>query len=443
VSREPASGGRPFRQAGWGWLLAAALPLAALAGGCNPPQAAKSNKPAEVVVTTPVTAKVVDYQDFTGRLDAFRTVDIRARVGGYIVEAPFQEGTQVAPGDVLFAIDSQPYKADLDQAEANLNLAIADRRLQEANATRAATMLRSRSIGREEYDQILAARDKARANVRAVEAARFRASVFLGYTKVSAPPLPSSGASYPGPRWRVSRRYVDPGNLVKADDTLLTSLVSDDVLYGYFDVDERTYLDLQGWMRRKSAHLLPVLMRLANEDEFTHPGEVDFVDNRLNGNTGTIRMRGVFPNGDGRLKPGLFVRVRLPTGDPKDRLLIPDEALQNDQGRKCVYVVDAQNTVQYRRVEIGQAIAGLRVIETGLAPGERVIISGQQRAKTNAEVEVKTEQPPKPPAVPLLKLLGRKPSGAGPRRRAAVKGPGAPPTSPVSQNADRTERAGK
>ena len=199
---------------------------------------------------------------------------------------------------------------------------------------------------------------------------------------------------------RISRRYVDPGNLVKANETILTTLVADDTVYAYFDVDERTYLDLvgEGPAGTSSAQLkekkIPVLMRLANAEDFTHTGYVDFLDNRLNGNTGTIRMRGVFANPRGTLKAGLFVRVRLPLGRPHPALLIPDEALQSDQGRKYVYVVKSvteqkddgtqqtRDIVEYRLVTIGQAIKGLREIKEakrdeagkiveGLVEGER------------------------------------------------------------------------
>jgi RND family efflux transporter MFP subunit len=372
-----------------------------LATGCDRGTPAKQDKTVEVVVTTPITDEVIDYQDFTGRLDAFRTVEIRARVTGYVDEAPFKEGDLVKKGDLLFLIDSRTYNADLALAKANLTQASADRNLQEMNLVRARRLIASRTIGKEEYDQIRANREKTEATVGAMEATRDRASLYVEYTKVIAP---LSG--------RISRRVVDPGNLVKADDTLLTTIVSDDTVYAYFDVDERTYLDLVDVKPSASTASgsppdlkFPVLMRLANEEEFTHPGVVDFVDNRLNGNTGTIRMRGVFPNRRGILKSGLFVRVRLPIGSPYKALVIPDEALQSDQGKKFLYVVDADNKVQYRSVKLGQAIHGLRVIKEGLKKGERVIISGMQRVRPEAQVRPKMQAPPKPTGSPLGKLL--------------------------------------
>jgi RND family efflux transporter MFP subunit len=379
---------------------AAALLAAALAAGCGARAAAKADKTVEVVVTTPITDSVLDYQDFTGRLDAFRTVEVRARVAGYVDEAPFKEGDSVRKGDVLFRIDPRTYRADLNQAEANLKLAVAEQQLQELTSRRARRLFALRTMGKEEFDQIMASREKAAATVGAMEAARDRAVVYLDYTKVTAP---LNG--------RVSRRNVDPGNLVKADDTLLTTLVADDPVYAYFDVDERTYLDLVGERpsatssARLSRLQFPVLMRVANEEEFTRSGTVDFLDNRLNGNTGTIRMRGVFANPRGVFKSGLFVRIRLPIGSPYEALLIPDEALQSDQGKKFVYVVNGEGKVEYRSVKLGQAIHGLRVIKEGLKGGERVIVQGQQRARPQMQVQVKMQAPPKPPEASLRKLL--------------------------------------
>jgi RND family efflux transporter MFP subunit len=408
-------------------LAAPALLLAVLLAGCTR-SPGRPSKTIEVVVTTPISDEVLDYQDFTGRLDALFTVDLRARVAGYVDAAPFKEGDTVKKGDVLFRIDPRTYKADLAQAEANVKLAIADRILQELNSARARQLLGTRAMGREEYDQIVGAREKAKANVLATEAARDRAAVYLSYTDVTAP---MSG--------RISRRYVDPGNLIKADETMLTTIVADGKVYAYFDVDERTYLDLVGEGPSPSSAVrltdlkFPVLMRLANEEEYVHRGHVDFLDNRLNGNTGTIRMRGVFENPRGILKSGLFVRIRLPVGHSYRALLVPDEALQNDQGRKVVYVVkkvqetnedgteEKKDVVEYRSVKIGQAIQGLRVIKEGLKAGERVIVTGMQRAKSKDQVQVKVQPPPKAPGSPLLKLLKLRASEASPKPQAAKR----------------------
>jgi RND family efflux transporter MFP subunit len=230
----------------------------------------------------------------------------------------------------------------------------------------------------------------------------------VDYTRVIAP---QTG--------RISRRFVDPGNLVNADSTILTTIMSENPMYAYFDVDERTYLNLvesdapsqNAWM---AGLQFPVLMRLANEEEFKRSGIIDFIDNRVNVTTGTVRMRGVFDNPKGVLKSGLFVRIRLPIGKPYAALLIPDEALQSDQGRKYVWVVNKDNVVEYRPVKLGQAIHELRVIKApdkgqeaneGLAKGDRVIVSGMQRVRPGMQVQSTFQEPPKPPDSPLGRLL--------------------------------------
>jgi RND family efflux transporter MFP subunit len=385
------------------WL---AVPLAVvLAAGCERSHSAPGRPKIEVIVTTPITDKVTDYQDFTGRLDALKTVDIRARVSGYITKAPFKEGDEVHEGDLLFEIDPRTYVADRNQAEANLKLAEADSKLQQRNAIRAQRMRRDQAMSQEDYDTVAATAEKAKATVKSTEAARDRAQLYVEYTRVTAP---WSG--------RISRRLVDPGNLVNADNTILTTMVTEDPLYAYFDVDERTYLDLvdsakSGQSSWFEGLQFPVLMSLANEaNKFEHAGTVNFVDNRVNASTGTIRMRGVFPNPNKALKPNLFARIRLPIGNPYNAILISDEAILSDQGRKYVYVVNYNKDedlyeVVYRPVTIGQEVQGLRVIKEGLALGERVIVSGMQRVKPNDKVRIREQPPPKPPESSLSRFL--------------------------------------
>jgi multidrug efflux system membrane fusion protein len=396
--------------------VAAVVVVSAAAGGCHHAAPAKMSKIAEVVVTTPVMDEVTDYQDFTGRMDALKTVDIRPRVSGYITEAPFVEGDIVKEGDLLFQIDPRPYQAEVNQAKANLKLAEADLKLQKQLTARALEVVRSGGVTPQDIDQLIAASEKASANVGAMKAALERAELNLEFTHVKAPPLrDDQGRPLVG---RISRRMVDPGNLVNADQTVLTTLVSIDPMYAYFDVDERTYLELAEATRRQghswfSVLRFPVLMRLANEDEFHTKGYVNFLDNRLNANTGTVRMRGVFANPNDVLKPGLFVRIRLPLGVPYKAILVPDEALLSDQGRKYVYVVKKDKNdkgeeidkVEYRSVEIGQALQGLRVIKKGVHEGERVIVSGMQRVRPGAVVQAKMQEPPPPPQSPLTQIL--------------------------------------
>ncbi len=394
------------------WLGAGAVLAAALAAGCTHAPPAKTAKPVEVVVTTPVADRVTDYQDFTGRLEAIKTVDIRARVSGYVTEVPFKEGDRVKEGDLLFQIDQRTYQADYNLAVANYKQAVAEQDLQEKNIARAKKLRGTGAMTLEEVDQIEGAMEKAKAAVGAAAASRDRAKLYVDYTRVTSPVT-----------GRVSRRFVDPGNLVNQDQTLLTTIVTEDPMYAYFDVDERTYLDLVGaapgdrstWMADKK---YPVWVRLANEDAYTHAGTVDFVDNRLAGNTGTIRLRGVFANPNHLFKPGLFVRVRLPIGQSYQALLIPDEALLSDQGRKYVYVVNAQNAVEYRAVEPGQAVQGLRVIKKGIAAGDRVIVSGMQRVKPEAPVQPTVQAPPKPPSASGKQMTYDPPAGGGGRTAA-------------------------
>ncbi|HEV3078455.1 MAG TPA: efflux RND transporter periplasmic adaptor subunit [Gemmataceae bacterium] len=390
------------------WWASRILPMMVLGlglfGGCNnaSPQGT-SKKVVAVTATTPVTGEVTDYQDFTGRLDALKTVDIRARVSGFIMTAPFKEGDMVHEGDLLFQIDRRTYQATLNQTEANLRQAIADRNLQERNTSRARRMIESRSIAQEDYDTTLATYEKSKATVGSMEAARDMARLYLDFTQVTAP---LSG--------RISRRLVDPGNLIIADTTPLTTIVSDNPLYAYFDVDERTYLDLMDTASAGHASWLtelqfPVMMRLANEEQFSRSGKVNFVDNRVNATTGTIRMRGVFDNPTGVLKSGLFVRIRLPIGKPYQAIMVPGAALARDQGRWYAYVVNGKHEVERRDVELGQEIQGLQVIKKGLSRTERVIISGMQRVKPGAPVEETMQPPPKAPASPLARLVNALP----------------------------------
>ena len=326
---------------------------------------------------------------------------------------PFKEGDLVKEGDLLFQIDIRPYQADLNQTDANLKVSIADRNLMEKNAKRARGLLANSSISREDYDTAEASWEKSVAAVGRAQAARDRAKLYMDYTHVIAP---VSG--------RISRRFVDPGNLINADNTILTTIVTENPMYAYFDVDERTYLDLleaiapgqKTWIEGLK---LPVLMRLANEADFSKDriGVVDFVDNRVVATTGTVRMRGVFDNPKGTLKAGLFVRIRLPIGGAYSALLIPDEAIQSDQERKYVWIVNAKNEVEYRSVKLGQSLGELRAIKApeagkegkeGLAEGERFVVSGMQRVRKGTAVDAELQPPPASPGSPLVRLLAQR-----------------------------------
>jgi RND family efflux transporter MFP subunit len=438
---------RPYLGLGAALALAAAL----LTAGCHPAAEKPKPKPPAVTVTPAITGEVTDYQDFTGRLDAFLSVDVRSRVSGYITEAPFKEGDAVKEGDLLFQIDERPYKAQLTAAEAQVTAAIAQIAVSESNlelahvtydrAMRAGTAAAplERDQLRAQQQAMEASLNLSKANLGTAKANRDTAKLNYEWTKVTAP---ISG--------RVSRRNVDPGNLVNADNTILTTVVQDDRMYCYFDVDERTYLGLVGGpSRAKGAWLFglkyPVLMRLATEEEYTHVGTINFLDNRLNGNSGTIRMRGLFENPGGAFKSGLFARVRLPIGAPYKAVLVPDEAIVPDQDHKCVYVVSKkqdektgkeQFIAEYRRVTTGQALHGLRVIKEGLAEGERVVVIGTQRVRVGQPItpeDLAKEKQPKAPESPLTKLLlGYRPILEGaPRAAAGAKAKAARPAGKV------------
>jgi RND family efflux transporter MFP subunit len=407
--------------------LCPALAVLILSGlaGCNAAASrAPDKKAVEVVVTVPIGSEVADYQDFTGRLDGLKTVDIRARSSGFILSAPFKEGDMVHEGDVLFLIDPTTYRADFNLAEANVRLAVADHNLMEKNAVRARTLIKSNAMAQEDYETAIAALEKSQATVAAMGATRDRAKEFLEYTRVIAP---WSG--------RISRRLVDPGNLVNADNTILTTLVKDDQLYAYFDVDERTYLELGGKVTTGTSQAttnveFPVLLRLANEEQFTRTGVVNFVDNRVLANTGTIRMRAVLDNPGGALRAGLFVRVRLPIGQAYTALLVPDEAVLSDQGRKYVYSINDKDEVVYRKVTLGQEIKGMRVIRDGLNKEDKVLISGMQRVRAGVQVHATMQDPPKVPESPLGALLKNQHAAKPIEKPAAAKAVPAAETKP-------------
>jgi multidrug efflux system membrane fusion protein len=365
---------------------------AAAVAGCNDDRpAAKKAAPPIVTVTQPVERDITEHEDFTGRTDAVYTVDVRARVSGYLEKVSFKDGDEVKEGDVLFQIDPRQYEADLARNEATVTQAEAHARRLEADYQRAVKLYARGGIGREEYDRITGDRDEAEAAVGIARAARDLAKLNVQWTKVLAP---ITG--------RLSRRLVDPGNLVKADDTIMTNIVSQDIMYVYFDIDERTLLRLrrlirEGKIKSRTETEVPIHVELADEAGYPHKGVIDFSDNKIDPSTGTLRVRGKIDNPRPRvLSPGLFVRVQLPIGNPHRALMVPEQALGTDQGRKFVYVVDRDRKVLYRTVKVGPLEEGYRVVVDGLKPGERVILSGVQRVKPGIEVNPKPYNGPLP-----------------------------------------------
>ncbi len=366
--------------AGSGCTKSAVPSTAGTAGPPSPPP------PPEVLFELPSLGEVTDYEDFTGRTVANKTIEIRARVTGYIDKINFKEleGRDVEEGSVLFEIDPRPYEAEVARADANLLQATTRLKRVELDYERARKTVATRTITQEQFDQVAGDRAEAKAQVAIMQANLDLAKLNLAYCEVRAP---ISG--------RVSRTQLDQGNLVRADETVLATIVAMDPMYGYFELDERTLLKLrrsadeQGAIDTRNEKSVPVKMALADEEGYPHDGVVNYFDNQLDPSTGTMQARGIFNNGDRMLAPGMFVRVRLPIGDPYRALLLSEQALGTDQGQKFVYVVDDQNKVQYRRVDVGKLQKGKRVVLGGISEGDRVVVSGLQRLRPGAEVNAR------------------------------------------------------
>jgi RND family efflux transporter MFP subunit len=373
---------------------------AVLPSGCQRAQssdAPSGPKALPVKVGAPLSSSVTDFEEFPGKIDAIKTVEIRARVTGYLDKVLFTEGAEVKEGDPLFIIDPRTYRADFDRATANLREAKVHLTRLEADYKRAQTLLPSRAIAQEDFDKIEGDRNEAAAAVSVAEATLATARLNLDFTTVHAP---ISG--------RISRQLIDPGNLVRADETPLTMLVSQDPIYCYFDVDERTTLRVRRLIetgRVKSARdtSVKVLLQLADEegDTFPHEGVVNFIDNRLVAETGTLRFRARFDNSKRLLSPGMFARVRIPVGDPHPSILVSERAFGSNQGQKFLYVVNGKGEVEYRHVTVGALRDGLRVVESGLKLKEKVIMSGLQLVKegmavTPTDVAMTGQEPSEP-----------------------------------------------
>ena len=334
---------------------ATALPLLAQNGG----------PPPGVAVAPAVARKVQDVEEFNGRLESPETVEIRPRVSGVVERVHFREGAIVRAGDLLFTIDRNPFEAEVQRAEAQVAVAESQDELARSELERARRLLDARAVSRQEYDQLTSGKRVSDANIRAARANLRVARLNLGYTQVRAP---ITG--------RVSRALITAGNLVD-DKTILTTLVSTSKVYAYFEGSEQTFLRLRG----TPPDQMTVRMALADETGLPHSGRIDFVDNRLDPQTGTIRMRAVFDNADGRFAPGLYARMVLSGGGEREAVLTPDRAIGTDQTKKFVLVATPQNVAEFREVKTGALYDGMRVILSGLKAGELVIVSGLQRVR--------------------------------------------------------------
>jgi multidrug efflux system membrane fusion protein len=334
------------------------------------PAAAEGPPPPEVSVAQVVSRDVRQWDEFTGRVTAVETVELRPRVSGYVERVAYEEGQEVRKGDLLFRIDARSYRAAFDRARAELERTRSESALAASELTRAQTLIDGRAISGEEFDARKAAATQASAAVRGAEAALDRARLDLEFTEVRAP---IDG--------RAGRALVTVGNLAQADSTLLTTLVSLDPVHVYFEADEQTYLGYKELARRgeRDESRNPVRIGLANETGYPHAATLDFTDNQVDPRTGTIRARAVVPNPDRVFTPGLFARVQLEGSGVFHALLIDDKAVLTDQDRKYVYVLGPGNRAERRDVELGRTVDGLRIVTSGLEPSDKVIVHGVQK----------------------------------------------------------------
>jgi RND family efflux transporter MFP subunit len=360
-----------------------ALSVALLLSACSSNQAAvpQAAPLPQVTVAQAISRKVTEFDEFTGRFEAVERVEVRPRVSGYISSVNFTDGSEVKKGEVLFVIDPRPYVAERDRARAQLAQARSQFVLAKSERERATKLLGQHAISQEEFDTRTAGNEEAQANVEAAQAALDAAALNLEFTRVSAP---ISG--------RISRALVTSGNFVSNGQTLLTTLVSLDPIYVTFDGDEQAYLRYTK-RAREAAHGAPdgtrnpVQVGLADENGYPHQGTMVFVDNALDPATGTIRNRALLDNHERSFTPGLFARIRLLGGARHEAVLVNDSAIGTDQTVRYVLVVGAGDKVEYRPVQLGPVIDGLRVVQSGLAAGETIVVNGLQRVRPGGQVQ--------------------------------------------------------
>jgi len=360
-------------------VIAAALAGFALAGGgvavyaahADSPAPAAAPQAAQVDTAQVVSKAIIDWQDFSGRLEAVDRVEIRPQVSGILTQVHFRDGSLVRKGDVLFTIDPRPFAAEVERAEAQLAAAESRVGYTGSDLARAERLIADNAVSRRDLEEKQNAARDAGASVQAARAALRIARLNLEYTSIKAP---IDG--------RMSRAEVTVGNLVSANGgPALTTLVSSSRIYAAFDVDEQTFLKSVNPARDAKGTALPVHLGLADQDGHPFEGRIHSVDNRLDTTSGTIRVRAIFDNPDGRLVPGLYARIRLGAGTPREAVLIDDRAIGTDQDKRFVLVVDAANKTAYREVRLGNLHDGLRIVEDGLKPGERIVVNGLQRVR--------------------------------------------------------------
>jgi multidrug efflux system membrane fusion protein len=366
--------------------LAAGL-VSALLSGCGHSLAATkaASPPAPEVTVAQVIAKPLhQWTELTGTLQAVDTVQVRARVSGYVDAVRFVEGARVAKGAVLFQIDPRPFALEVDRLNAELNRAQSKLDYANAGRARAERLIAQNAIAREEYEQLTSAATEAAADVGSIRAQVSAARLNLDFTQVRSP---IDG--------HVSRALITAGNLVSSAD-VLTTVVSDDPVYAYFDTDEASYLKFArlagGAAHGRADYASAVFLGLVGEQGYPHEGRLDFLDNQVDPHSGTIRARAVFDNQDGRFTPGLFARIRLVAHDSYDAVLIDDRAIGTDLGKKYVLVLKPDGSLEYRLVELGQNVEGLRVVQSGLLASDVIVINGLQHVAPGVHVQAKFVQ---------------------------------------------------
>jgi multidrug efflux system membrane fusion protein len=342
------------------------------------PQAAAPAALPQVTVAEVIHRPLREWQEFSGRLQAVNTVEVHPRVSGYVDRVAFTDGVRVKKGQLLFQIDPRPFQAEVERLVAERTRSVSDLDLAKANRARADRLISAHAISREEYERQVAAEASAQGALGSIDASLQEARLNREFTEVRAP---IDG--------HVSRAVITAGNLVTSA-SLLTTLVSDDPVYVYFDADEQTYLR---YAKAKHDHApaggsggSDVFIGLVDEDGYPHPGQVDFIDNQVDATTGTIRARAALANPDGRYTPGLFARVRLVGGEDRDSVLIEDRAVGTDLSKKFVLTLTKDNHIEYRLVELGPEINGLRVVTRGLAPSELIVVNGMQHVRPGQSV---------------------------------------------------------
>ena len=351
-------------------------------------QAPPNAPPPPVTVAKPIVKDVVERDDFVGRFEAVDAVEIRSRVSGYLQAVSFRDGAIVNKGDLLFTIDKRPYQAALDQAEAAVTSTQSRVAFAQSDYERAAALGRTGNITEQLLEQRRNTLDTARGDLLGAQAAARTGRLNLGFTEIRAP---MSG--------RIGRRLISEGNLVTADQTLLTTIVSLDPIYFYFDVDERAFLAYQRNLQiaevtNGSRRQVPVVVALADEKDFSRKGVLDFLDNRVDQATGTMRARASIDNKDLVIRPGLFGTIQVPGSPPHRGVLVPDEAIGTDQDRRIIWVVADDNTVSPRVVRPGPRIDGYRLIREGLTGDETIVVSGLQRVRPGAKVAPQPKELP-------------------------------------------------